>query len=118
MEKALAQQLAISHAVQCHPAGKAEIFLASFSRDGLTELEHDLLSDSLDRRGEIHLPLCEWRFGLPGRRTEQVVEALVGHGEAGAIVEVVEVQAEAAVFLDVNKIILNGPEVLRLPVWG
>ena len=80
------------------------------------ELQHDLLGHRLDRRGEIHLALRERSLRLARRSAEQRVEARVGHREAGAVVEVVEVEPEGAVVLDVDQVLLDEIGVPRLAV--
>jgi hypothetical protein len=50
------------------------------------------------------------------RAAEQLLEASAGHPQARAVVEVGVVQAERAVFLDIDQVIEDRSDVLRLPV--
>ena len=55
-------------------------------------------------------------LGLARRPAEQRVEPLVRHGQAGAIVEIVEVEPERAVGLQVDQIVVDQLGVFRLAV--
>src|SRR5205823_2866745 len=89
-------EIAAAHAVERYAAREAKIFLTSFSLNTFCELEDNLLRDGLDRGGEVHLALRQPLLGLARRPAEQRVELAVGHAQAGAVVEVLEVEAEAA----------------------
>ena len=56
------------------------------------QAQHDLLQHRLDRGGQIHVTLLQSLLRTSRWPTEQRVEALVRHRQAGAIVEIVEVQ--------------------------
>ena len=65
VERAFAQDAAVSHAVQGHAAGEAEVAHAGFLvREG-DHLEHHLLGDVLDRSRQVHFALGQLAFGLP-----------------------------------------------------
>ena len=55
-------------------------------------------------------------IGLARRATEQRVERAVGHRQAGAVVEVVEIQAKRAVRLQVDQVVEYGLHVFWLAV--
>ena len=65
------------------------VSLASDAR----QAQHDLLGDGLDRGGEIHVALRQQLLRVARRPAEQLVEARVGHRQAGAVVEIVDVRA-------------------------
>ena len=98
------------------PPARHRFFSPGLARDRGGELEHHLLGDRLDRRGQVHFALGERRFGLARRRAEQRIEARVGHRQPGAVVEVVQVQPEGAIVLDVDELLLDDVEILRLAV--
>ena len=62
------------------------------------------------------MPLLQHRVWLARRSPEQVVEPLVGHGQALAVVEVVHVHAETTVRLEVDEVLVDRVLVDRLAV--
>ena len=64
------------------------------------------------------MALLEWRCGHARRSVEQRVEALVRHRKAGAVVEVVEVEAKRAVGLEVDQIVVDELGVFRDAIGG
>ena len=107
-EYPLALQPAIGHAVQRHTAGQAQLALARAARNASRQLEHHLLGDRLHRGRQVHLALAQLGFGQAGRAAEQPLEPLVDHGQAGAIVKIVEIEAKCAVVLDIDQMPLDG----------
>ena len=116
LEPAVAQHLAVRHAVERDAAGEAEIFGAGLGRDRAREPQHDFLGHRLDRGGEIHVALVEQFFRLARRPAEQRIELVVGHAQAGAIVEIGLVQPERAVGLEVDQVVEDELGVFRLAV--
>ncbi len=100
------------------PPARQRFFSPVSRGDGASQLEHHLLGHCLDRSGQIHFALGERRFGLARRGAEQRIEARVGHRQPGAVVEVVQIQPETAVVLDVDELLLDELEILRLAVGG
>ena len=62
------------------------------------------------------MPLLDRRLGVPRRSAEQLVERVVGHRQALAVVEVLHVQPEAAVGLDVDQMLRDQVPVDRAAV--
>ena len=88
LEFAVAQHLAVGHAVERHAAGEAQILRAGLACERARQAQHDFLRDRLDRGGEIHVALGQQLVGLARRRAEQAIELVVRHAQAGAIVEI------------------------------
>ena len=88
LEGAVAQDPAVGDAVQRHPAGQAEVRQAKLGREGAREAQHRFLDDGLDGRGQVLVALLDGRLRPARRAAEQLVETAVGHGQAGAVVEV------------------------------
>ena len=108
LEGAVAQDLAVGHAVERDAAGETEIVEAVLARERARQPQHDLLGHLLDRGRDVHVErreqiLCR----VAHRRAEQLGEFPVGHGEAGAIVEIVEVEPERSVLLEIDQVIEN-----------
>jgi hypothetical protein len=102
---------------QTHAAGDAEISDLGLLRQRASHAQHHVLEHSLKGGGQIHVTLGEQLFGLAGRATEKVVELPIGHGQAGAIVEAIEIQAERAVAFDIDEMVEDGLCVARLAIW-
>ena len=98
LERAVAQDLAVGDAVERDAAGEAEVVEAVFARQRARKPQHHLLGHRLDRGGDVHVERREQFLGrVAHRRAEQVGEFPIGHGQAGAIIEIVEVEPEGAV---------------------
>ena len=78
--------------------------------------QHDVLQHRLDRGRDVHVLLLEPGLGIARRRAEQRVEALVRHGQPGAVVEIVEIEPERAVGLEVDQVVANDVLVFRRPI--
>ena len=74
VELAVAQHLAVRHAIERDAAREAEVLLPGLYRKRARQAQHDLLGDGLDRRREIHLALGQQVLGLARRPAEQRVE--------------------------------------------
>ncbi len=116
LERPLAQQPPVGHAVERHAAGHAQVLRARRSVDRLRHSHDDLLAHHLNGSGQIHLSLCDPRLGLARRPAEQLVEGPVRHGEPGEVVEVLLVEPERAVLLQVDQLVQDQIHVLRLAV--
>ena len=88
------EQLAVCDAVQGYAAGEAEVALPAFLRDSSCQPEHDLLGDALDARCKVHVLLAETTLRTSRWPAEQRMEATVRHAQAGAVVEIVQVDPE------------------------
>ena len=67
--------------------------------------QHDLLGHLLDRGGDVHVELRQQLLRRARRLAEQRVELAVRHGQADAVVEVIQVQPERAVRLQVDQLV-------------
>ena len=104
VEDALAQQLAVGDAVQRHAAGQADVLGAGLLR---TERARRSTISSVTAWTEAARSMCCWvssSSGVARRPAEQRGERVVGHAQPGAIVEVALVEAEDAVFLEVDDV--------------
>ena len=117
-ECSIAQDFAVRHAIQRNAASKAEIGNAGFRSDRAGEGQHDLLEDELDRRRDVHFALGEELVGPARRPPEQFVEPAVGHGQAGAVIEIIEIEAERAVGFHIDQIVTNKLGIARLTIRG
>jgi len=77
-----------------HTAGKAEILHAGFRGEAARKPQDGVFQNCLDRRCNVHVLLLEPGLGIARRPPEQRIEPLVRHGEPGAVVEIIEVEAE------------------------
>jgi len=78
--------------------------------------EHDLFGDLLDRGGEIHVELAELGLTLAGWPAEELVKLPPGHAEAAVILEIAQIEPEAAVRLDVDQMAADRIGINRLPI--
>jgi len=115
-EGAVPQDLPVGDAVQRHAPGQAEVPAAGLLREGARHAEDHFLRDRLDGGGQVHLPLRQPLLRLPGGTREQGMEALVGHRQPGAVIEVVEVEAERAVRLYVDDVVVDRLRIGRAAV--
>ena len=117
LEGAIAKHLAIRHAIQGDAAGKAEIFLTRFLSDRAGQPEHHLFGHRLDRGGQIHLALGDKLLrDVRGGPPKSSSKRLIGHGETGAIIEIALIQAEGAVFLQIDQIVVDQIGIFRLAI--
>ena len=70
-EAAVAQHLAVGHAVERYAAGETQVFHAGLGGEAAGEAQHGLLEHRLDRCREVHVLLLEPGLGLARRRAEQ-----------------------------------------------
>ena len=97
---AVAQHLAVGDAIERDTAGKTEIVHAGLV--GETRVSRRTTS-SVTAWIDAAMSMCccvSQLFGLARRAAEQRIEALVRHGEPGAVVEIVEIEPEGAVVLE------------------
>ena len=71
LELAVAQDLAVGHAVQCHAAGETKVLCAGFRCQRARKAQHHFLGDALHRGCDVHVELCELFFGRAHRLAEQ-----------------------------------------------
>ena len=113
---ALAQHLAVGDAIERHAAGKTEILHAGLGGEAAREPQDGVFQHRLDRRRDVHVLLLEPGLGIARRPAEQRIEALVRHGQPGAVVEIVEIEAERAVGLEIDQVVANDLLVFRRPI--
>ena len=97
IEFAVAQDFAVRDAIERHAAGQAEIALRIFRRQAAREQQHRLLEDDLGRGRDVHVRLRQRFAAHRAAASEQPVEFVVGHRQAGAVVEIRHVQPERSV---------------------
>ena len=115
-ERALTQDPPVADAVQGHTAGETQVLRTGFAVDRPGQAQHHFFRDVLDRPRQIHLSLRQSRLRLPGRTAEQHIELSIGHGQSGAVVEVLHVEPERAVRLQIHQMVVDVFGVLRLAV--
>ena len=69
--------------------------------------QHRLLQHRLDRGGDVHVKRRQQLIRAAHRFAEQFGETVVGHGEAGAVVEIGHVEPERAVRLQIDQVVEN-----------
>src|SRR5579863_7222738 len=106
-ETSVAQYFAIGDAVERDTARHAQMAHAGTVRRAPRQPQNRLFSDRLNGRGDVHMELRELAFTAAHRLPEQVRKALVGHAAAGAIVEEGNVQAEAAIRLEIDEFVAD-----------
>ena len=115
-ERAVAQQLAVADAVERDAAGKAQVAGAGLAGERAGKPQHHLFRHLLERGCDVHVALGEQLVGLAHRGAEQALEILVRHGQAGAIIEIVHVETESTVGFQIDEVIEEQIDVLRLAV--
>ena len=70
LERPLAEQPAVGHAVERHATGQAEVRQARLCMNMPGHSQDNLLEHLLDAGGEVHLPLGERAIGPPRRTVE------------------------------------------------
>ncbi len=87
-----------------------------FARQAAGQPQHDLFRHLLHRGRQIHVALVQQFGGVARLAAEQRVEPAVGHGQAGAIIEIVEIEPETAVILEVDEMIEDRLRIFRLAI--
>ena len=118
VELAVAQDLAVGDAIERHTAGEAQISHAGFGRQCTRQPQNDLFGDTLDRGGEVHVHAFDPLIVSARRHPEQCGKPLVGHAQPGAVVEILLIQAKAAVVLQIDQMIEDRLREARLAVGG
>ena len=116
LERALAHDAAVRHAVEGHATGHHEILGAGEIVRVLHTPQHRGLADDLHRRREVHLPLRDELVVASRRSAEELVELGRGHRVAVAVVEVVEVEPDRAVVVDLHQLLEDQVDVLGIAV--
>src|SRR5262245_1739258 len=102
VERPFAEEPAVGNTIQGNAARQHQVLL----RGALIELpshpEDDFLGDYLDTRRQVHVALREVGLGRARWTSEQFVKSTPGHRQPLAVIEVLEVQPEAAVRLEVD----------------
>ena len=94
---------AVADAIECDTTRKTEIFLPRFAVYVLRHAKHHLFRHVLNRAGQIHIPLRDIRFRLPGRTSEQPVEFRVRHGQPCAVIKIIHIQSERPVLFEIHQ---------------
>ena len=116
VEPAIPQDLAVGYTVERDAAGQTQARDAGLLAQRAGQPQHRFLDHRLRRGGHVHVPLRQRLVRLARGATEQCIEPGVGHGEAGAVIEMVEIEAERAVRFQVDQVVENGLGVSRLAV--
>ena len=108
LERPFAQQPAVGDAVERDAAGQHQVLHAGLAGAASRPMRSTTSSVTrLDAGRQIHVPLLERRLRLARRPAEQLVEPLVRHRQALAVVEVLHVQPEAAVGLEIDQVLVG-----------
>ena len=110
------QELTVSDAIECYSAGKDQVFHFRLPVHSAADAQQHIIRHRLDAGRQVHVSLLQVRFRRPGRTAEEPVETAARHRKALAVVEVLHIQAEAAILLEVHQVLENGLLVHRLAV--
>jgi hypothetical protein len=107
LERTVAQDPAVAHAVERDAARHAQILRAGHFVHVTRRLEHRVFGDGLDRRREVHVAFRDRRL-RPARRTaEQLVEFRRRHRQALTVVEERHVHPDGPIVFDVDDCAAN-----------
>jgi len=106
----------VADAVKRHAAGQAQVGQPGLLACETRHLDHRFFGDVLDRARQIHLTLGQLGFGLPRRAVEQSLERRAGHRQAVWVREVLHVHPHAAVIAELDEMVLDRLDVLRLAI--
>ena len=115
-KRTLAEYPAIADAVQRNTPCQDQVLFAGFPVHVTCHAQHDFFRDFLQRAGKVHFTLCKRRFRLAWRAAKQLGEFRTGHRQPCAVVEILHVHLERPVFLQVDEVLIDRFDVLRLTV--
>ena len=98
------------------PAGQAEVFQSGRAMHVPGDVEHSFLGDQLDARREIHVALRQLALCLPRRTAEEAMEAVIGHGETLAVIEVTHVEVKRPIVFEIDEMLADQVGKTRLAV--
>ena len=78
---------------------------------GSRHSQDDFFADHLNAAREIHLTLCERRFGNPGPTAEKLIECRARHREPAQVIEILLVENERSVITKIHEMIVNRIDV-------
>ena len=116
IERPLAQDPPVTHAVQRDAAGQHKFLQSGEAMRLARHPQHRLLGNQLNACGKVHVPLLETRLGIARRSAEQIMKPPARHRQPLAVVEVVHVQPHAAVGLEIDHALANDIGVYRFSV--
>ena len=79
-------------------------------------MQDHLFGHHLDRGRQIHILLGDRSFGFARWAAEEILEAAIRHGEAGAIVEIRLIDPEASIRFQVQQLVADKRGIFRLAV--
>ncbi len=118
LERALAHDASVGHAVEGHAARHAQVAKARPAVEIAGHPENDLLGHLLYAGGHVEVELLELRLALPDRLPEELRETRVGHREPVGVGEVFRVQFEGPVFPQIHQLPEDEVGVLRPAIGG
>ncbi len=85
-------------------AGRHQIFHFGLAVNFAGHAQHGFFGDFLNAGGKVHMALFEHGFRRAGRTAKELMKSAIGHGEPLAIVEVIHVHPEAAVWFEIEQV--------------
>ena len=116
LERPLAQQPAIGHAIQRHTPGQAQTVAPGRLARASRQSQHGLLGHQLNGPRRIQVPLLDRAFRLARRTAKKLVETPVSHLETRQKIEIGKIQPERAVRAQLQEMVQNGLAVSRLAI--
>ncbi len=116
VERSFAEDASVAHAVQRHAACQAEIAHPRFTMGERRHLQHHLFGDFLDRPREVHFTLRQTALLLTRRSSQQPLHLRSRHGQPVRVSEELLIHPQAAIVFDLDDVVLDGLDVLRLAV--
>ena len=116
LERPLAQDAAVADAVERDAAGQAQVAHPGLAVRERGHLQHHLFGDVLNRARQVHLALRQLALGLARRPADQPLERAAGHRQPVRVREVLHVHPQAAIVADLEEVVLDELDVLRLAV--
>ncbi len=107
LERPFAQDAAIADAIERHAAGQHQVLHAGARVDMPRTAQHHILGHGLDRGGQIHFALRDARLHFTRRAAEEGVKFGRRHRQSLTVVEVAHIQAERAIFLQIDEVLAN-----------
>src|SRR5450755_3495632 len=104
IEAAVPQNPSVGDAIERYAASEAKISRAGLFSKAARQPQHGLIQHRLDRGSNIHVKACQQMIGASHRLSKQCGKTIVGHGEAGAVVEVrhIDLKPDGSFRLDMS----------------
>src|SRR6516165_2780246 len=107
VDRPVSEDLAIDHTIERHSSSKTQILFAGLLNETAGKAHHGVLDHDLNGCRQIHVTLLEPAVGATRWCAEQFMKAIVRHRQAGAIIEIIEIESERAVRFKIDQIVVD-----------